>query len=109
AGHVPDCPLEATVLVPGDDHGVQAVARERLAHVRVAALDLGRAHCAHDASKPLIRAVTASFKGVGAPCSRPKRAMPPFRSSISVGCRASTSWSMLALCSSASPGLYASV
>ena len=80
AGHVPNGALEAAVLAPGDDHGVEAVAREGLAHVRVAALDVRWGHvCAHDASSPLIRAVTASFKGVGTPSSRPKRAMPPFR------------------------------
>ena len=33
----------------------------------------------HDFSTPLISAVMASFSGVATPCSRPKRAMPPFR------------------------------
>jgi hypothetical protein len=78
AGEVRHRPLEARVLAAGDDGGVEPVPLERLANVPVAALDV-RAHCCHDASSPLISAVTPSFSGVGTPCSRPKRAMPPFR------------------------------
>ena len=44
---------------------VEAVARERLADVRVAA-----GHLVHDASNPLTSAQIASFSGVGTPCSR---------------------------------------
>ena len=71
-------PLEARVLAAGDDGGVEVVSRERLPDVPEPPLDLG-AHRSHDASSPLISAVTASFSGAPTPWSRPNRAMPPFR------------------------------
>ena len=55
----------------------ELVALERGTDVSVAPLDLARAH--HDCSSPFTSASIASFSGVGTPCSRPKRAMPPFR------------------------------
>ena len=48
-------------------------------HIRVPALDLLTRHHADDASSPLTSAQIAAFSGVGTPCSRPKRTMPPFR------------------------------
>ena len=94
AGEVRDRPLEARVLAPGDDQRVEIVLRHRGADILVPASQF----CVHAASIPLMRATTASLSGVGTPCSRPKRTMPPLSQSTSVSRRASTSWSMLALC-----------
>ena len=94
AGEVRDRALEAGVLAAGDDQRVQLVLRHRGADVGVPA----RQFCVHEASTPLIRATTASLSGVGTPCSRPKRTMPPLSQSTSVGRRASTSCSIDALC-----------
>ena len=79
--------LEAGVLVAAHDHGVEAVARRRLAdragsgaRSRPAADRCTSAHlCCHDSSTPFTSAQIASFSGVGTPCSRPKRTIPPFR------------------------------
>jgi hypothetical protein len=76
---VRDGALEARVLAPRHERRVEAVARERLPHVPVPPLDVRRAHCRHAASVPLMSATIASLSGVGTPCSRPKRAMPPLR------------------------------
>ena len=97
--------LEAGVLVAAHDHGVEAVPRGGLADEPVPALDLvlretgvcRLVYCCHDSSTPFTSAQIASFSGVGTPCSRPKRTIPPFRKSISVVRRASTSWSIDAL------------
>ncbi len=75
AGEVRDGALEAAVLAPGDDQRVELMLGHGGPHVGVAARQL----CIHDASTPLIRATIASLSGVGTPCSRPKRAMPPFK------------------------------
>ena len=75
AGEVRDRALEAGVLAAGDEHGVEPVAPPA---PRARGRTGGRA-LAHDLSTPLISAATASFSGVGTPCSRPKRTMPPFR------------------------------
>ena len=98
AGHVGDGALEAAVLAAGDDQRVQIVLGHRGPNVAVASVQLGAQRCSHEASSALMSWVIASFSGVGTPSSRPKRPMPPFRKSISVWRRASTSWSMLALC-----------
>ena len=94
---VRDGALEPGVLAARDDERVELVRRHRRADVGVAAIQLYSE--VHEASTPLISAVTASLSGVGTPCSRPKREMPPFRNSISVCRRASTSCSIDALCS----------
>ena len=97
AGQVRHGTLEARVLAAGDDERVEVVRGHRGPDVRVPSLQLGAQRCSHDASSPLMSDVIASLSGVGTPSSRPKRAIPPFRKSISVARRASTSWSMLAL------------
>ena len=87
AAEIRDGALEARVLVAAHDHGVEAVARGRLADEPVAALDLvlrqavyvGSRHCCHDSSTPFTSAQIASFSGVGTPCSRPNLTIPPFR------------------------------
>ena len=96
-GHVRDRSLEARVLAAGDDQGIELVLGHRGPDDCVPPGQLCWSWC-HEASTPLIRVVMTSFRGVGTPCSRPKRAMPPFRNSISVARRASTSWSIEALC-----------
>ncbi len=70
-------PFETRVLAPGDDERVQVVLRHRGPDVRVAAIELGVQ--LHESSSAMTRAVTVSFRGVGTPISRPKRAMPPLR------------------------------
>ena len=79
--------LEARVLVAAHEHGVEAVACGRLANEPIPALDLVLrkirirrfAYCCHDCSTPFTSAQIVSFNGVGTPCSRPKRTIPPFR------------------------------
>lgn len=66
--------LEARVLGAADERSIEAVARERLPDVRIAAR-----HLVHEASNPLTSAQMASFNGVGTPRSLPKRTMPPLR------------------------------
>ena len=97
AGHVRHRALESGVLAAGDDQRVEVVLGHRGADVRMPPLQLGAQRSTHEASSPLTSRVMASLSGVGTPSSRPKRAMPPLRKSISVARRASTSWSMLAL------------
>ena len=97
AGHVRHGALEPRVLAAGDDQRVEVMRTHRGADVRVPPLQLGAQRSSHEASSPLTSRVMASLSGIGTPSSRPKRAMPPFRKSISVARRASTSWSMLAL------------
>jgi hypothetical protein len=70
---------EPAIVFPAEaryvgEHGVEPVARERVADVRVAA-----GHLVHDASNPFTSAQIASFSGVETPSSRPNPAMPPFR------------------------------
>ena len=81
AGHVGDGSLEAGVLVAGDDHRVEAVARHRLANAAVPAIDLLLRHhcCCQAASTPFTSAQIESCAGVGTPSFRPNSAMPPFR------------------------------
>src|SRR5205814_9771413 len=74
AAHVCHSALEAGVLRAADEGGVEAVARERLADVSVAA-----GHLVHDASNPFTSAQIAAFSGVGTPSSPPVRTMPPLR------------------------------
>ena len=76
---VGDRALEARVLRAGHDHGVDTGAVHRLAHSLVPMLDFLRAHACHDRSNPFTSAQIAAFRGVGTPCSVPKRTMPPFR------------------------------
>src|SRR4029078_1020561 len=61
--HVRDGPLEARVLVPGDDKRIEVVRRHRGTDVPVPALQLG-AQSFHESSSPLINEVMASFRGV---------------------------------------------
>jgi hypothetical protein len=87
AAEVRDRALEPGVFVAADDHRIEAVARGRLADEPVAAVDLflrqagvGQAlYCCHESSTPFTSAQIAWFSGVGTPCSRPKRTIPPFR------------------------------
>jgi hypothetical protein len=72
---VRDGALEPRVLAAGDDQRVELVLRHRAADVVVPVCQL----CVQLASTPLMSATMASLSGVGTPCSRPKRAMPPFR------------------------------
>src|SRR5437667_9372354 len=74
AGEVADGALEAGVLAAGGDDRVELVLGHRLPDQLVPPLGLY-----HDSSSPLTSAVIISFSGVGTPCSRPKRATPPFR------------------------------
>ena len=87
AAEVRDRAFEARVLVAADDHRVEPVTRRRLAHEPVTAFDLvlGQSgvrrflQCCHDCSTPFTSAQIAWFSGVGTPCSRPKRTIPPLR------------------------------
>jgi hypothetical protein len=97
AGEVAHRALEARVLGAGDDHRVEPVARGRLAHVGVPALDLLLARHLQVSSNPWISCVSARLSGVSTPWRSPKATIAPFRKSISVARRASTSWSMLGL------------
>ena len=74
AGHVRDRSLEARVLGAADERSVEAVALERSANVRVPPC-----YVVHEASTPFTSAQIAWFSGVGTPCSRPKRTIPPLR------------------------------
>src|SRR5581483_8737649 len=74
AADVRDRSLEARVLGAADDGRVQPVARQCRPDVR-----MPPAHFVHDASTPFTSAQIAWLRGVGTPCSRPKRTIPPLR------------------------------
>ena len=74
AAQVRDGALEALVLRATDERGVEAVALERAADVRVASH-----YVVHESSIPLTSAQMVSFSGVGTPCACPAPTIPPLR------------------------------